>query len=181
MVEERGVHRPGLGFLEPLESTSIHLIQLAIGYLIDNLPNRGFDPMNETEFNRMMALEYERVRDFLILHYHATERNDSPFWDYCRSMEIPDSLAYRLRLFRQRGVVAQYRERMFLDASWLAVFFGQNVLPERYDPASDRLDDEQLERELARIGEGYAKAVESLPGHEAFLHRIGARSAAAAA
>jgi len=169
------------GFLEPLESTSIHLIQLAIGYLVDYLPDRGFDPMNETEFNRIMALEYERVRDFLILHYHATERDDSPFWNYCRSMEIPDSLAYRMELFRERGVVAQYREGMFLDASWLAVLFGQGVIPRRYDPASDRLDDERLALELARIREAYDRAVQALPGHEVFLQRIGALSAAAAA
>ena len=169
------------GFLEPLESTSIHLIQLAIGYLIDHLPNRGFDPMDETEFNRIMALEYERVRDFLILHYHATERDDSDFWNYCRTMSVPDSLAYRMALFRERGVVAQYREGMFLDASWLAVFFGQHVMPGRYDPASDRLDDEGLARELARIGRGYAEAVERLPAHETFLQQIGAHGAGEAA
>jgi len=167
------------GFLEPLESTSIHLIQLAIGYLIDYLPDRGFDPMNETEFNRIMALEYERVRDFLILHYHATQRDDSPFWDYCRTMEIPDSLAYRMELFRERGVVAQYREGMFLDASWLAVFFGQNVLPQRYDPASDRLAEHELADRMDRIRDDYAAAVQTLPSHDAFLQQIGARGAAA--
>ena len=166
------------GFLEPLESTSIHLIQLAIGYLIDYLPDRGFDPMNETEFNRIMALEYQRVRDFLILHYHATQRDDSPFWDYCRTMEIPDSLAYRMELFRERGVVAQYREGMFLDASWLAVFFGQNVLPQRYDPASDRLAEHELADRMDRIRGDYAAAVQTLPSHDAFLQQIGARGAA---
>jgi tryptophan halogenase len=167
------------GFLEPLESTSIHLIQLAVGYLVDYLPDRGFDPMNETEFNRIMALEYERVRDFLILHYHATRRDDSPFWDYCRTMEIPDSLAYRIELFRERGVVAQYREGMFLDASWLAVFFGQNVVPQRYDPASDRLPEDELTTRLHRLHEDYAAAVEALPTHAAFLQQIGAHGAAA--
>lgn len=162
------------GFLEPLESTSIHLIQLAIGYLIDLLPDRGFDPVNETEFNRIMAIEYERVRDFIILHYHATERDDTPFWNYCRTMQLPDSLAYRLELFRERGVVAQYREGMFLDASWLAVFFGQHVVPRHYDPSSDRLAQDDLEQHLARISGEYTQAVGTMPPHDAFLRQIGA-------
>jgi tryptophan halogenase len=127
------------GFLEPLESTSIHLVQLAIGYLVDLFPDRGFDPVNETEFNRIMALEYERIRDFLILHYHATERDDTPFWAYCRTLNIPESLSYRMALFRQRGLVPNYREGMFLDASWLAVYLGQRVVPERFDPLAARL------------------------------------------
>ena len=162
------------GFLEPLESTSIHLIQLAIGYLIDWFPDRGFDPMCETEFNRIMALEYERVRDFLILHYHATERDDSGFWNYCRSMDIPDSLAYRMELFRERGVVARYREGMFLDASWLAVMFGQHVMPRQYDPACDRLPEALLSEQLARIHEDYSAAIATMPDHAVFLERIGA-------
>lgn len=162
------------GFLEPLESTSIHLIQLAIGYLIDLFPDRGFDPVNEAEFNRIMSLEYERVRDFLILHYHATERDDSAFWDYCRTMDIPDSLAYRMELFRQRGVVARYREGMFLDASWLAVLFGQHQMPLQYDPACDRLPEALLAEQLARIHEDYSAAIATMPDHAAFLGRIGA-------
>lgn len=162
------------GFLEPLESTSIHLIQLAIGYLLELFPDRDFDPVNEAEFNRIMALEYERIRDFIILHYHATLRDDTAFWNYCRTMQIPDSLAYRIELFRERGVVAQYREGMFLDASWLAVFFGQNVIPHHYDPSSDRVDPESLAAHLAGIGAEYAQAVGSMPQHEEFLREIGA-------
>lgn len=168
------------GFLEPLESTSIHLIQLAIGYLVDLFPGPDFDPMNETEFNRIMALEYERIRDFLILHYHATERDDTPFWDYCRTMAIPDSLAYRMELFRQRGVVPHYREGMFLDASWLAVYLGQNVIPRHYDPACDRLGEEELAAQLDRIRRDYAHAIGGMPLHAAFLRQIGANSGPAA-
>jgi tryptophan halogenase len=162
------------GFLEPLESTSIHLIQLAIGYLVELFPDRGFDPVNETEFNRIMAIEYERVRDFIILHYHSTEREDTPFWNYCRTMQVPDSLAYRLELFRERGVVAQYREGMFLDASWLAVFLGQHVVPRHYDPSSDRLLEGELEHCLAGIRGEYARAAATMPPHDVFLRQIGA-------
>lgn len=162
------------GFLEPLESTSIHLIQLAAGYLVDLFPDRGFDPMNEIEFNRIMALEYERIRDFLILHYHATQRDDTPFWNECRTMQIPDSLAYRMQLFRERGVVPPYREGMFLDASWLAVYFGQNVIPRHYDPASDRVAAGALAGHLERLQRTYRAAVRSMPTHAAFLRRIGA-------
>jgi tryptophan halogenase len=162
------------GFLEPLESTSIHLIQLAIGYLIDLFPDRHLDTMSETEFNGLMAIEYERVRDFIILHYHATERDDSAFRDYCRTMPIPDSLAYRLELFRERGIVPPYREGMFLDASWYAVLFGQNVVPRHYDPAADRVSAAALERHLASVKAEYSAAADSMPPHEAFLRQIGA-------
>ncbi len=166
------------GFLEPLESTSIHLIQLAIGYLVDLFPDREFDPMNETEFNRVMALEYERIRDFLVLHYHATERDDTPFWRYVRTMDIPDSLAWRIELFRGRGVVPHYREGMFLDASWLAVLFGQHVMPRHYDPSSDRVSGDELARHLQAIRGEYREAVATMPEHQAFLQRIGADRAA---
>lgn len=162
------------GFLEPLESTSIHLIQLAIGYLVDFFPDRDFNPMNEIEFNRVTALEYERIRDFLILHYHATERDDTPFWNYCRTMDIPDSLAYRMELFRERGVVPHYREGMFLDASWLAVYFGQRVMPLHYDPVAESLAGAKLAGTLSAIREEYVRAADAMPGHEAFLKSIGA-------
>jgi len=162
------------GFLEPLESTSIHLIQLAIGYLVDMLPDRNFDPMNETEFNRVMTLEYERIRDFLILHYHATQRDDSSFWNHCRTMPIPDSLDYRMQLFRERGLVPHYREGMFLDASWLAVYFGQNIIPDSHDPRAAQIPQEQLASILSSVGSKYQSAVNGMPIHEDFLRRSGA-------
>jgi tryptophan 7-halogenase len=142
------------GFLEPLESTSIHLIQLAIGRLLDLFPDDSWDAMNAAEYNRLMDLEYERVRDFLILHYNATQRSDTPFWNYVRTMPIPDSLAHKMDTFRARGVVVNYRDGMFLDASWLAVYLGQRVVPEAHDPRSD-----------------------SLPTHEGFINSIGANAA----
>jgi tryptophan halogenase len=162
------------GFLEPLESTSIHLIQLALGYLIEYFPARLPDPASAAEFNRIMGIEYERIRDFLILHYHATEREDTPFWRHCRHMRIPDSLAYRMELFRERGVVAAYREGMFLDASWLAVLLGQGIAPRAWDPAVARLSEPARAAHLDRLREAYSSAVASMPEHEAYLRTIGA-------
>ena len=162
------------GFLEPLESTSIHLIQLAIGYLLELFPSGDPDPMNEAEFNRIMALEYERIRDFLILHYHATERCDTEFWNYCRTMQVPDSLAYRMQLFRERGLVPNYREGMFLDASWLAVYYGQNIVPASYDPLSGKVPDDELGRHLDALAHDYASAAAAMTGHAEFLARLGA-------
>jgi tryptophan halogenase len=164
------------GFLEPLESTSIHLIQLAIGRLIDFLPDLGWDPLDADEFNRLMDLEYERVRDFLILHYCATERSDTPFWDYCRTMELPDSLRYKMEMFRERGFVVNYRDGMFLDPSWIAVYIGQKVLPRRFDPLSEAIPLPELRREMSRIGEACRTVAGRMADHRAYL---GARGAAA--
>jgi tryptophan halogenase len=166
------------GFLEPLESTSIHLIQLAVGYLLELFPSDPHEPMNATEFNRIMAIEYERIRDFLVLHYHATQRDDTEFWNYCRTMQIPDSLAYRMRLFRERGLVPNYREGMFLDASWLAVYFGQNIVPASYDPLSQRVPDAELHEQLEALQRDYRSAASSMPGHADFLAHLGASAQA---
>jgi tryptophan halogenase len=167
------------GFLEPLESTSIHLIQLAIGHLIDLLPDRSWDRLDAEEFNRVMDLEYERVRDFLILHYCATERDDTPFWNHCRTMELPESVHYKMELFRERGHVVNYREGMFLEPSWIAVYLGQNVVPRRFDPLSEALPVSRLQTEMSRIGEACRSAAQRMPLHEEFLRGIGAAEEAA--
>lgn len=164
------------GFLEPLESTSIHLIQLAIGRLLDLFPDSGWDPMLAREYNRLMDLEYERVRDFLILHYHATERDDTPFWQYVRNMPIPDSLAHKMETFRQRGVVVNYRDGMFLDASWIAVYLGQRVVPQHADPLGQHLSLPELEGRLRRMRDDYRVAANSIPAHLDFIRQIGANA-----
>jgi tryptophan halogenase len=159
------------GFLEPLESTSIHLIQVAIERLIELFPTADWDPMDPAEFNRLMDLEYERVRDFLILHYCATERDDTPFWRHCRTMPLPDSLTHKMALFRERGVVVNYRDGMFLEPSWLAVYLGQRVIPARGDPLADSADPAILGSQLETMAADYARAAERLPPHESLLDR----------
>ena len=168
------------GFLEPLESTSIHLIQLAITNLLELLPTRDFDPIDAAEFNRIMDLEYERVRDFIILHYCATERDDTPFWNHVRTTRVPDSLAYKMELFRERGVVVNYRHGMFLEPSWIAVYLGQGVTPRRYDPMSERIGEAELARRVERIGEACRAAAGRMPTHAAFIDSLGAQATAAA-
>jgi len=105
--------------------------------LVELFPEKVISPVDRNEFNRLIDMEYDRIRDFLILHYHATERADAPFWDYVRTMSVPDTLQEKLELFRRRGRVVKYREGVFLDASWVAVYIGQRVIPEGHDIRAD--------------------------------------------
>ncbi|MGY2736968.1 tryptophan halogenase family protein [Sphingomonas sp. UYP23] len=162
------------GFLEPLESTSIYLIQTAITALIELFPQDGDSDLDRDEFNRVLGVEYDRVRDFLILHYHATTRDDSPFWDHVRTMEIPPSLAEKIDLFRRRGRVMTYREGAFLEPSWIAVYLGQGILPLSHDQRADQPNDAALAKALAQLRAETAQAVATMPGHGAYLARIGA-------
>ena len=157
------------GFLEPLESTSIHLIQAAITNLIELFPDGDHDPADADEFNRIMELEYDRIRDFLVLHYNATERDDTPFWNHCRTMEVPDSLAEKVALFKERGVVARYRDGLFLEPSWLAVYFGQRIDPDAYDALSDRAPEAALAEALETLRTSVQRAAAAMPSHEAFV------------
>lgn len=157
------------GFLEPLESTSIHLIHLAVTNLVEMFPDKDFRDEDRDEYNRIMSMEYTRVRDFLILHYHATERTDSEFWNYCRTMEIPDALKYEMDLFRQRAVVVNYKQKFFLEPSWLSVYFGQGIMPDSYDPLSERLNDAELEALMVRTKSRIDQAVGAMPSNGAFL------------
>jgi len=153
------------GFLEPLESTSIYLIQAAITALLELFPEREIAPSDRDEFNRVIDLEYDRIRDFLILHYHATERSDTPFWDYVRTMEIPDTLAEKLELFRRRGRVVKYREGVFLDASWIAVYLGQRVVPEGHDMRADPAPAEPLARAMEQLRAEIRATAMRMPDH----------------
>ncbi len=167
------------GFLEPLESTSIYLIQAAITTLIELFPAGRFSPVERDEFNRLIDLEYDRIRDFLILHYHATQRRDTPFWDYVRTMEIPDTLAEKMELFRRRGRVVKYREGVFLDGSWIAVYVGQGVLPEGYDARAGLPPIEAVARGAEALRAEIRAAAEVMPDHSAHIRRYCPMAAAA--
>ena len=121
------------GFLEPLESTGIHLIQRGIALLFNYFPDRPFRQPDIDRYNRQIAFEYERIRDFLIVHYNKTER-EGAFWRYCRNIELPDSLKERLELFRSYGRIVLDKDELFTVQSWLYLFIGQDVQPSGYDP-----------------------------------------------
>ena len=159
------------GFLEPLESTSIHLIQLGIERLLDLFPTEDWDPLDAAEYNRLMDLEYERVRDFIVLHYAATQREDTPFWNHVRTMALPDSLAGKMALWRERGVVVKYRDGMFLEPSWLAVYLGQNVLPDAVDPLAATHELDEAEHAAAAMLSEIAVTTARLPTHAEALPR----------
>ncbi|CAA9525118.1 MAG: Tryptophan halogenase [uncultured Sphingomonas sp.] len=153
------------GFLEPLESTSIYLIQVAIQSLVKLFPDRTVDPALADEFNRLMDVEYERIRDFLILHYHANGRDDAELWRYCRAMAVPDSLRAKIELFTHRGHIPQYRTGLFSPPSWISVFIGQGLRAEHYDRLADNLPIEAVIGEMEEIRASIAARVAAMPAH----------------
>ena len=159
------------GFLEPLESTSIHLIQSAIIRMVRLLPDAGFDPATIAEFNRQTDFEYERIRDFIILHYKATERDDTPFWRHCRDMEVPDTLRRKIDLFAANGRVFREDDELFTEESWIQVFLGQGVIPRGYDPLVDIKSDAQVSQFLGNVENVIAKCVAVMPTHSDFVAR----------
>lgn len=161
------------GFLEPLESTSIHLIQSSILRLVKHFPDRTFSAVNIDAYNRAAAAEIETIRDFLILHYHATERNDSDLWNYTRTMPIPESLAHRIALFRERGQLNLAEEELFQSTSWLSVLLGQGIRPRSYMPTMAYQDDDVLADAYARLERHLKSTAERLPDHLEFLRASG--------
>lgn len=163
------------GFLEPLESTSIHLVQSGIGRLLSLFPTRAFSRGEIERFNRQTEQEYVDIRDFLVLHYMATERDDSDYWNYCRNIDPPAGLAEKLAMFRSSGRVFREHEELFPETSWEAVLVGQGIVPGGYHPAADLLPDDETLRRLASIRGTIAQTVAAMPTQEEFL---GARGAA---
>jgi tryptophan halogenase len=159
------------GFLEPLESTSIHLIQKGLTHLLNFFPDRSCDLALADEFNRVAINEYERIRDFIILHYKATHREDAPLWRYCSTMGIPDTLAYKMRQFRNSGRVVKYGGDLFAAPNWIAVLMGQEIWPEHYDPLVDQHDPAQVQAGLRRIRHLVRRTAEAAPRHEEYLDR----------
>ena len=157
------------GFLEPLESTSIHLIQKGLTHLLNFFPDRSFSHTLAEQFNRVAIDEYERIRDFIILHYKANQRDDTELWRNCRGMEIPDTLDYKLRQFRHSGRVVKYPGDLFAASNWIAVLMGQEVWPERYDTLVDQRDLDDMRSRLTQVRASIAHAAHLAPRHEEYI------------
>ncbi|HLV06903.1 MAG TPA: tryptophan halogenase family protein [Croceibacterium sp.] len=152
------------GFIEPLESTAIHLVQTAITKLFWLFPDKSFDPMLRAEFNKLMIEQYEYIRDFVMLHYYANQRDD-PFWREMAAMPIPDSLAHKLELFRAGGRIRRYDHDLFGVQSWAAVMLGQNLRPTGYDPLVDSMDQGKVTAAMRQIADTYRAIAERAPDH----------------
>ena len=159
------------GFLEPLESTSIHLSQAAITRLLALFPRRGFDAAVIRTFNAQMNEMYDNIKDFIIAHYKVTEREDTPFWAYCKHMDIPDSLKERLDVFARHGHAMVGLGELFREQSWFAVLLGQGLTPGDYHPVADSLGEQAFRLRLAQIRAGIQARLDSLPSHEGFIAR----------
>jgi tryptophan halogenase len=157
------------GFMEPLESTSIHLVQSGIARFLGMFPDRHCDPLLVETYNRQTRFEYERVRDFLILHYKATERDDTPFWRQCGAMDVPEALTRRIGLFRRTGLIFREADELFTETGWLQVLLGQWIEPAHYQPLADALEESKLQAFLSDIRTLVNRTVERLPMHDDFV------------
>ena len=159
------------GFIEPLESTSIHLIQTGIARLLTLWPDLRFDPLERDEYNRVLQAQFEDVRDFIILHYNATNRTDTPFWNMVRTMSVPETLTRKVELFRAKGRSFREGVELFDVTSWVAVLLGQNVVPQGYDPIADALDEDRVAVALEQIRGSYLDTARAMPSHAEFIAR----------
>ncbi|RYD53899.1 MAG: tryptophan 7-halogenase [Sphingomonadales bacterium] len=169
------------GFMEPLESTSIHLIQRAVLRLIRMMPLREISQRDVAEFNDQQFQDMEQIRDFLILHYKATDRRDSPFWRHCESMAIPDTLAQKMELFRETGRVFRRNDELFAENSWVQVMMGQGIEPRAWHPIAEKLRDEELAKLMTTIAENVSRTVDGLPAHADYVAQYCGIARAAAA
>jgi tryptophan halogenase len=158
------------GFLEPLESTSIHLIQRGIIRLLQMFPTHGINQSDADEFNAQMKEEFLFVRDFIVLHYHVTERDDTPFWRQCRDMKIPETLQHRIDLFKDSGRIFQKDNDIFTENSWSQVMLGQGLMPEEFHPIVNMMTDKELENFLNSIKASVNNLVDQLPSHQQFIN-----------
>jgi tryptophan 7-halogenase len=159
------------GFLEPLESTSIYLIQSGIARLLQMLPDRNMSPVLRDKYNLEAAFEIERIRDFLILHYCATQRHDTEFWKYCGAMSIPGELQAKIDLFRESGRFFRNADEMFALTSWVQVMVGQGIVPQGYHPLVDTIGDGELVKLAESVRNVIASCVSAMPTHEQFIDR----------
>ncbi|MGI9132385.1 MAG: tryptophan 7-halogenase, partial [Rhodoferax sp.] len=157
------------GFFEPIESTNIHLIQTAVLRLLTMFPHAGFDPADIAEANAQAQREYERIRDFIILHYKATERDDSAFWNYCRTMSIPDTLRHKMDLYQSSGRLFHAENDLFGEVSWLQVMQGQRVHAKGYHPFVGMRPESEVAAFLADTEKVISKCVDFMPSHADFI------------
>jgi tryptophan 7-halogenase len=157
------------GFLEPLESTSIHLAMSGVYKLLEHFPTPQFAQANIDSYNAELTEELERVRDFIVLHYCLTARTDAPLWNYCRTMALPDSLLQRIELYRATGRIRTKPGDLFTDLSWFYIFDGMGVRPERYDPLLDVLSMKQLRDILSSLAQATEAAARAAPSHDSFF------------
>jgi len=169
------------GFMEPLESTSIHLIQRAVLRIIRMLPAGEISERDVAEFNDQQMQDMLQIRDFLILHYKATNRSDSEFWRYCANMPIPDTLEQKIELFRETGRVFRKNEELFVENSWVQVMMGQGITPQTHHPIAEKLSDQELAHFLSTIRDSVTRTVKSLPEHAAYVSQYCGTARAAAA
>jgi tryptophan 7-halogenase len=156
------------GFLEPLEATSIHLIQRGIAMLLKFFPDRDFAPADIERYNRTMEFEFGRIRDFLLLHYSQSERVE-PFWNHCREIPPTATLREKIELFQSHGRILREESELFPVLSWLSVMIGQNIIPRRYDPMVDSLDPRKIQSKLTEIRDAVRRCTEAMPSHQEFI------------
>lgn len=157
------------GFLEPLESTSIHLVQKSLIRFVQLFPSAGVNASDVDEFNRQTKFDIERIRDFIILHYKVTNRTDSEFWRYCKNMSVPATLQQKIDLFADSGKVFKVNNELFGEESWTQVMMGQGIEPRSYHSFADVMSDQELSDFLASIRRSMANLVSQLPGHQKFI------------
>ncbi len=157
------------GFMEPLESTSIHLVQTAIARIMSVFPRKHINQVEIDIYNEQVGFEYERIRDFLILHYKVTSRSDTEFWNYCRQMQIPDSLMQKIEVFKENAHVHRFNSELFNEISWVEVMLGQGLYPKGYHPLVDAVPAEEFARRIAHIKRVLDTAVDYLPLHHEFI------------
>jgi tryptophan halogenase len=159
------------GFVEPLESTGLHLIQSAIAKLMTLFPNKSFHQCDIDMFNEQTEKEYQSIRDFIVLHYKATERDDSPFWDYCRNMSVPSTLQQKMEMYKENGRIFRINDELFNETSWLAVMEGQGIEPNTYHPLVDRLPVSEIKRRLDNIQSVVKKSADIMPDHFDYIQK----------
>lgn len=160
------------GFMEPLESTSLHLVQTAISRFLKFIPSSNAEWQGRDQYNRQVSLEWEQIRDFLILHYHVNGRVGEPFWDDCRNMSVPETLQAKMRLFEQSGLVVKDEGELFTEEGWAQVMIGQGLKAERYSPLTAAIDGKELGLFLESLARSYAERAKTLPTHEQWIEAV---------